>query len=108
MLQRPKMERILPFTVASDRKTTDISRYLLEPDQSRLLAYLLPKLLQFRIYFAMLESATGEHGARMTSMDNATNNTDKLISLFTLERNRARQASITRELIEIISGAEAL
>jgi F-type H+-transporting ATPase subunit gamma len=75
---------------------------------SRLLEFLVPRLVTFKVYYALLENAAGEHGARMTAMDNATTNAANLIDENTLLRNRARQAAITTELIEIISGAEAL
>ena len=79
-----------------------------EPDEETILARLLPQNLSVQIYRALLESAAGEHGARMTAMDNATRNAGDMIKRLTLNYNRARQANITRELIEIISGAEAL
>ena len=82
--------------------------YEFEPDEETILARLLPQNLAIQIYRAMLESAAGEHGARMTAMDNATRNAGDMIKRLTLNYNRARQANITRELIEIISGAEAL
>lgn len=82
--------------------------YVFEPKQDELLGFLIPRYLYFRIYFTLLENSAGEHGARMTTMDSATKNAKKMIDLFTLRRNRARQAAITTELIEIISGAEAL
>ena len=69
---------------------------------------LVPKYLEFKIYYAFLENAAGEHEARMAAMDHASKNTEDLIDRYTLLRNRARQAAITTELIEIISGAEAL
>ena len=69
---------------------------------------LAPKALQTEIYRALLESQAGEHAARMTAMESATRNTEDLISRLRLEYNRARQAAITRELVEIVSGAEAL
>ena len=69
---------------------------------------LLPKLVALQVFRALLENAVGEHSARMTAMDNATKNTKELIGSLTLTMNRARQAAITRELIEIVSGAEAL
>jgi F-type H+-transporting ATPase subunit gamma len=84
------------------------ANYILEPEQHELLAVLLPKTVEFDIYYALLENAAGENGARMTAMDNATRNADEMIRMYTLLRNRARQASITKELIEIVSGAEAL
>ena len=82
--------------------------YEYEPSEETILDRLLPQNLNIQIYRALLESAAGEHGARMTSMDNATRNAGDMIKRLTLNYNRARQANITRELIEIISGAEAL
>jgi F-type H+-transporting ATPase subunit gamma len=82
--------------------------YEFEPDEETILARLLPQALAIAIYRALLESAAGEHGARMTAMDNATRNAGDMIKRLTLNYNRARQANITKELIEIISGAEAV
>jgi F-type H+-transporting ATPase subunit gamma len=82
--------------------------YEFEPDEETLLARLLPENLAVQIFGAMLESAAGEHGARMSSMDSATRNAGQMIQRLTLNYNRTRQANITKELIEIISGAEAL
>ena len=82
--------------------------YEFEPDEETILDRLLPQALAMQVYRALLESAAGEHGARMTAMDNATRNAGDMIKRLTLNYNRARQANITRELIEIISGAEAL
>jgi F-type H+-transporting ATPase subunit gamma len=82
--------------------------YEYEPDEETLLAQLLPQNLAIQIYRALLESAAGEHGARMTAMDNATRNAGDMIKRLSQNYNRARQANITKELIEIISGAEAL
>jgi len=79
-----------------------------EPDESRVLAELLPYALSVQVYHALLESAASEHGARMTAMDNATRNAGEMIDKLTLTYNRTRQAYITKELIEIISGAEAV
>ena len=73
-----------------------------------MLAVLVPRAVEFTIYRALLENQAGEHGARMTAMDNATNNTEELIRTLTIDFNKARQASITAELVEIVSGAEAL
>ena len=89
-------------------KTAKPSDYIFEPPAEELLAFLIPHFLYFKIYFATLENWAGEHGARMTAMDNATKNASELIELYTLLRNRARQEQITTELIEIIAGAEAL
>jgi F-type H+-transporting ATPase subunit gamma len=82
--------------------------YEFEPDEETILTRLLPQALAIQIYRALLESAAGEHGARMTAMDNATRNAGDMIKRLTLNYNRARQANITKELIEIISGAEAV
>ena len=79
-----------------------------EPDEETILARLLPEALAVQAYTALLESSAGEHGARMTAMDNATRNAGDMIKRLTQNYNRARQANITRELIEIISGAEAV
>ena len=108
--QSPVIEKILPLTaenvVKVTKKTTGDYKY--EPEQSELFRFLIPKYLDFKLYFTFLENAAGEHGARMSAMDKAAQNTADLIDKYTLLRNRARQASITTELIEIISGAEAL
>ena len=82
--------------------------YEFEPDEDAILAQLLPRNLAMQIYGALLESAAGEQGARMTAMDNATRNAGDMINKLTLNYNRSRQAYITKELIEIISGAEAV
>ena len=82
--------------------------YFLEPDAEALFAELLPKLVELQVFRGLLENAVGEHSARMTAMENATKNTKDLINSLTLTMNRARQAAITRELIEIVSGAETL
>jgi F-type H+-transporting ATPase subunit gamma len=108
--QRPVIRKLLPvepraISVGAPKIRDD---YILEPAQAEMLDILLPKIIDFEVYFALLENAAGENGARMTAMDNATNNTTKMIRTYTLLRNRARQASITKELIEIVSGAEAL
>jgi len=82
--------------------------YEFEPEEEEILAELLPRNLAIQVYRALLESNAGEHGARMTAMDNATRNAGEMIGKLTLTYNRTRQAFITKELIEIISGAEAL
>ena len=82
--------------------------YEFEPDEETILAKLLPQALAIQMYRALLESAAGEHAARMTAMDNATRNAGDMIKRLTQNYNRARQANITKELIEIISGAEAV
>ncbi len=82
--------------------------YEFEPDEETMLARLLPQNLAIQVYRALLESSAGEHGARMTAMDNATRNAGDMIKRLSQNYNRARQANITKELIEIISGAEAV
>src|SRR5690606_35904727 len=82
--------------------------YDFEPREEQILAALLPRNLAVQIFHTMLESAASEHGARMTAMDNATRNAGDMIKRLTLVYNRTRQAYITKELIEIISGAEAV
>ncbi len=82
--------------------------YEFEPDEAAILKELLPRNLAVQIYGALVENAASEQGARMTAMDNATRNAGEMIDKLTLFYNRTRQAQITRELIEIVSGAEAL
>ena len=82
--------------------------YEFEPDEETILAKLLPRNLAIQLFRALIESAAGEQGARMAAMDNATRNAGDMINRLTLNYNRTRQANITRELIEIISGAEAV
>ena len=108
--QTPVIKKLLPIEphVIQAAEAGVHEDFLLEPAQHELLNTLLPQILNFEVYFALLENAAGENGARMTAMDSATNNANKMIKQYTLLRNRARQASITKELIEIVSGAEAL
>jgi len=82
--------------------------FICEPEVEVLIQELIPKIFDFLVYFALLENSAGEHGARMTAMENATKNATEMMDQYTLLRNRARQTAITTELIEIISGAEAL
>ncbi|MBV8549475.1 MAG: F0F1 ATP synthase subunit gamma [Alphaproteobacteria bacterium] len=100
--------------VALEKKAADTAEtevrpvYEFEPDEEAILADLLPRNIAIQVYGALLESAAGEQGARMTAMDNATRNAGDMINKLTLNYNRSRQAYITKELIEIISGAEAV
>jgi F-type H+-transporting ATPase subunit gamma len=82
--------------------------YIYEPSELKILGKLLPMYVEVQVYRALLESAASEFGARMTAMENATNNAGEMIDKLTLVYNKARQAAITKELIEIVSGAEAL
>jgi F-type H+-transporting ATPase subunit gamma len=107
--QLPAIQKLLPIEPSEIEGGRAISPdYILEPQEQELLTMLLPRSIYFKIYYALLENSAGEHGARMTAMDNATNNASDLIDSYTLLRNRARQAAITTELTEIVSGAEAL
>lgn len=110
MSQEPIIEKILPLNQEAvvDQQKAVVVDYEYEPSQNELFKFLVPKYLNFKIFYTLLENAAGEHGARMSAMDKASSNTSDLIDRYTLLRNRARQASITTELIEIISGAEAL
>jgi F-type H+-transporting ATPase subunit gamma len=103
--QTPRVVRLLP---RERQRTDDAIPFSAEPDLTKLLTVLVPKIFEVAIYRALLESEAGEHGARMTAMEAATRNGEEMIGTLTLRFNRARQAAITRELVEIISGAEAL
>jgi len=113
LTQRPTTLRLLPLVPEFSRVRTyaeDAGHepFAIEPNPNALLEVLVPQALEFSIYRALLESWAGEHAARMAAMESATRNTEELISSLTLQFNRARQAAITKELMEIVSGAEAL
>lgn len=110
LFQKAVFQKIIPAEPEEIvKKNVGMVRdYLFEPSAKELLNFLIPHFLYFKIYFAFLENWAGEHGARMTAMDNATRNASDLIDRYTLLRNRARQSQITTELTEIISGAEAI
>jgi F-type H+-transporting ATPase subunit gamma len=101
-------QQIIPPAVPEAEAGTGSSPYEFEPDEETILAELLPRNLAVQIYRALLENAASEQGARMTAMDNATRNAGDMIKKLTLQMNRSRQATITKELIEIISGAAAV
>jgi F-type H+-transporting ATPase subunit gamma len=109
MAQDITLERLLPVAPPAAEATEELPPvYIYEPDKEALLKELLPKNVEVQIFRALLESNASEHGARMTAMDSATKNANEMIGKLTLQYNRARQAAITTELIEIISGAESL
>lgn len=124
LTQTPRAQQLIPFKVVEpeqandnakampakkvEEKTGPVSPYTFEPEESEILGKLLPRNLGVQIFRALLDSAAGEQAARMTAMDNATRNAGDMIKRLTLQYNRARQAAITKELIEIISGAEAV
>ena len=105
-------QQLIPFQVEATQSPAagddNLAVYEFEPDEEEILANLLPRNLAVQIYRALLENAASEQGARMTAMDNATRNAGDMIKKLSLQYNRTRQASITKELIEIISGAEAV
>lgn len=108
--QTPVIEKILPIEskpllYPNEKIPSD---YIFEPSADDVISFIIPKYLFFTIFYALLENSAGEHGARMTAMESATKNAEDLIDQLTLQRNRARQAAITGELMEIIAGAEAL
>jgi F-type H+-transporting ATPase subunit gamma len=106
--QVPTLEKILPVALSEAKETEQLTEYLYEPGAEELLSSLLPKITEIKIQRALLEATASEHGARMTAMDSATTNASKMMGSLTLQMNRARQASITRELMEIVGTAEAL
>jgi F-type H+-transporting ATPase subunit gamma len=109
MSQDITLQQILPITPPENAEEEEIAQeYIYEPSKAELLAELLPKYIEVTMFKAMLESIASEHGARMTAMDSASKNATEMIGKLTLVYNRARQAAITTELMEIISGAESI
>ena len=119
MSQKPTAQQLIPFSIPAPAVSNQnekepseangpISPYSFEPSEEEILEQLLPKNISIQIFRALLDSSAGEHAARMTAMDSATRNAGDMIKRLSLEYNRARQAAITKELIEIISGAEAV
>jgi F-type H+-transporting ATPase subunit gamma len=108
MHQRVVLERLLPIARLEDASGGPQVDYLYEPGPDQILGVLIPQHVEMQIYRALLESAASEHAARMTAMDAATNNASEMIDSLTLYMNKVRQAAITREIIEVVSGAEAL
>jgi F-type H+-transporting ATPase subunit gamma len=106
--QIPTAQQIIPAIFDDQSSASDQSVYDYEPDEETILADLLPRGVATQIFAALLENGASEQGARMSAMDNATRNAGDMIDKLTIEFNRSRQAVITNELIEIISGAEAL
>ena len=108
MTQIPQSQQIIPSEQPEKSNDIDDNFYEFEPDEDEILEDLLPKNISTQIFRAFLENAASEQGSRMTAMDNATRNAGDLVDKLTINYNRSRQASITKELIEIISGAESL
>jgi F-type H+-transporting ATPase subunit gamma len=110
LTQRPTVIPLLPIATESsmDAPAGTTDDYIFEPDAQGILGRLLPRYVDILIYQALLEAVASEHGSRMTAMSSATDNAGKMISNLTLSLNRARQANITKEIAEIVGGAEAL
>jgi len=109
-VQRPNLVQLLPIkpTEAEAEEEGPSLEYLFEPPMEQFLEYLLPKYINVQVYHGFLENSTSEHAARMTAMDNAQSNCKEMINNLTLVMNKARQAAITKELMDIVGGAEAL
>ena len=108
MTQIPQAQQIIPTEKVESNNNDKDFFYEFEPDEDEILEDLLPKNISTQVFKAFLENSASEQGSRMTAMDNATRNAGDLVDKLTINYNRSRQASITKELIEIISGAESL
>lgn len=109
VVQNVTVEQLLPIKAEEDEQTdTDAVDFIYEPSRGEVLAQILPKMVEVQLFRALLESNASEQGARMSAMDSASRNAAEMIDKLTLQYNRARQAAITKELMEIISGAESI
>ena len=106
--QIPQAQQIIPLNSEDSEENSSEESYEFEPDEDEILNNLLPKNISTQIFKAMLENSASEQGSRMSAMDNATRNAGEMVDKLTIQYNRSRQAAITKELIEIISGAESL
>ena len=106
--QIPQAQQIIPLKSSETGKENEKDNYEFEPEEDEILGNLLPKNISTQIFKAMLENSASEQGSRMSAMDNATRNAGEMVDKLTIQYNRSRQAAITKELIEIISGAESL
>ena len=106
--QIPQEQQIIPLKSSETDDNLSKNNYEFEPEEDEILSNLLPKNISTQIFKAMLESSASEQGSRMSAMDNATRNAGEMVDKLTIQYNRSRQAAITKELIEIISGAESL
>ncbi len=106
--QIPQEQQIIPLKTYEVEGNSSDDNYEFEPEEDEILSILLPKNISTQIFKAMLENSASEQGSRMSAMDNATRNAGEMVDKLTIEYNRSRQAAITKELIEIISGAESL
>ena len=106
--QIPQAQQIIPLKSSETGNDNEKDNYEFEPEEDEILGNLLPKNISTQIFKAMLENSASEQGSRMSAMDNATRNAGEMVDKLTIQYNRSRQAAITKELIEIISGAESL
>ena len=106
--QIPQAQQIIPLKSSETGNENEKDNYEFEPEEDEILGNLLPKNISTQIFKAMLENSASEQGSRMSAMDNATRNAGEMVDKLTIQYNRSRQAAITKELIEIISGAESL
>ena len=106
--QIPQAQQIIPLKTSEPEGNSSEDNYEFEPEEDEILSNLLPKNISTQIFKAMLENSASEQGSRMSAMDNATRNAGEMVDKLTIQYNRSRQAEITKELIEIISGAESL
>jgi len=106
--QIPQAQQIIPLKSSESEDSSSEDNYEFEPEEDEILSNLLPKNISTQIFKAMLENSASEQGSRMSAMDNATRNAGEMVEKLTIQYNRSRQAAITKELIEIISGAESL
>ena len=106
--QIPQEQQIIPLKASETEANSSEDNYEFEPEEDEILSNLLPKNISTQIFKAMLENSASEQGSRMSAMDNATRNAGEMVDKLTIQYNRSRQAAITKELIEIISGAESL
>jgi F-type H+-transporting ATPase subunit gamma len=107
-VQRPKLVQLLPIQPEEATEAAPSMEYLFEPPMEQFLEFVLPKYINVQVYHGFLENSASEYAARMTAMDNAQSNCKEMITQLTLVMNKARQAAITRELMDIVGGAEAL
>ena len=107
-VQYTQSEQMLPIVSVADEGNKEVGDYIFEPSKEEIINNILPKSLKLQLYKAVLDSQASEHGARMTAMHKATDNASELKRSLTLEYNKARQAAITNEILEIVGGAEAM
>ncbi len=106
--QVAKVTKVLPLSLGKKEDAADDTDYIYEPKAEALLKEIMPRYIQFTVFFSILESIAGEHGSRMVAMDNAARNAGEVINKLTLTFNKARQGAITKEILDIVNGAEAL